>query len=212
MCSSDLYILTPRIFDHLRSLKPGTGGELQLTDAIQSLLAEEQVLAYRYRGQRFDCGSKLGYLKANVAFGLRHPETGRELAYGARTLIVKGDFDDCLRLARESSRELGVYLANSINPWRVEGQKTIVFEMLQQLGWHAPDWIVLPGSNLGNTSAFGKALREAHELGLIAKMPRIAVVQAEGADGAMVQAACGFGMPPTSQRHMRQAPCSDSPG
>jgi UTP--glucose-1-phosphate uridylyltransferase len=68
------YILTPRIFDHLRHLKPGAGGELQLTDAIQSLLAEEQILAYRYRGQRFDCGSKLGYLQATVEFALRHPE------------------------------------------------------------------------------------------------------------------------------------------
>ncbi|MFS2103270.1 UTP--glucose-1-phosphate uridylyltransferase GalU [Ralstonia sp. Ralssp135] len=68
------YILTPRIFDHLRNLKPGAGGELQLTDAIQSLLAEEQILAYRYRGQRFDCGSKFGYLQATVEFALRHPE------------------------------------------------------------------------------------------------------------------------------------------
>ena len=68
------YVLKPRIFKHLRSIKPGAGGELQLTDAIQSLLADEQVLAYKYRGTRFDCGSKLGYLKATVEFALRHPE------------------------------------------------------------------------------------------------------------------------------------------
>lgn len=68
------YILTPRIFDHIRSLKPGAGGEFQLTDAIQSLLAQEQVLAYRYNGVRYDCGSKLGYLKATVEFALKHPE------------------------------------------------------------------------------------------------------------------------------------------
>ncbi|MGH7653122.1 MAG: threonine synthase [Gemmatimonadaceae bacterium] len=105
----------------------------------------------------------------------------QSLAYGARTLIVDGDFDDCLRLAREASRELGVYLVNSINPWRVEGQKTIVFEMLQQLGWDAPDWIALPAGNLGNTSAFGKALREAFELRLITRMPRLLAVQAAGA-------------------------------
>jgi UTP--glucose-1-phosphate uridylyltransferase len=74
------YILTPRIFDHLRSVKPGAGGELQLTDAIQSLLAEEQVLAYRYRGQRFDCGSKFGYLQATVEFALRHPEVRADFA------------------------------------------------------------------------------------------------------------------------------------
>jgi len=115
--------------------------------------------------------------EGKVALG----KIAQALAYGARTLIVKGDFDDCLRLARESSRELGVYLANSINPWRVEGQKTIVFEMLQQLGWQAPDWIVLPAGNLGNTSAFGKALRELHALGLITKMPRVLSVQAMGA-------------------------------
>ena len=68
------YILTPRIFHHLESVKPGAGGEIQLTDGIASLLSEEQVLAYRYDGQRYDCGSKLGYLQATVVFGQRHPE------------------------------------------------------------------------------------------------------------------------------------------
>ncbi len=105
----------------------------------------------------------------------------QSLAYGARTLLVDGDFDACLRLAREASRELGVYLLNSINPWRIEGQKTIVLELLQQLAWEPPDWIVLPAGNLGNTSAFGKALREAHALGLITRVPRLAAVQAAGA-------------------------------
>lgn len=103
------------------------------------------------------------------------------LSYGARTLIVRGDFDDCLRLVQESASELGVYLLNSINPYRLEGQKTIVLEMLQQLAWDAPDFIVLPAGNLGNTSAFGKALREAHALGLINKLPRLIAVQAAGA-------------------------------
>jgi len=105
----------------------------------------------------------------------------QSLAYGARTLLVDGDFDDCLRLVREAATELGVYLVNSVNPWRIEGQKTIVFDLLQQLQWDAPDWIALPAGNLGNTSAFGKALREALALGLIAKMPRILSVQAAGA-------------------------------
>ncbi|KAF4513747.1 UNVERIFIED_CONTAM: hypothetical protein B566_EDAN011666 [Ephemera danica] len=68
------YILTPRIFHHLETIKPGSGGEIQLTDGIASLLSEEQVLAYRYAGTRYDCGSKLGYLQATVAFGQRHPE------------------------------------------------------------------------------------------------------------------------------------------
>ncbi len=70
------YILTPRIFHHLENIKPGSGGEIQLTDGIASLLAEQQVLAYRYAGVRYDCGSKLGYLQAMVEFGLRHPEAG----------------------------------------------------------------------------------------------------------------------------------------
>lgn len=103
------------------------------------------------------------------------------LAYGARTLEVDGDFDRCLRLAQDAARELGIYLLNSINPWRVEGQKTIVFELLQQLEWDAPDFIVLPAGNLGNTAAFGKAIREAHALGLIDRLPQIVSVQASGA-------------------------------
>ena len=106
----------------------------------------------------------------------------QSLAYGARTLLVRGDFDACLRLAREASAALGIAFLNSINPWRVEGQKTIVFELLHQRGWDPPDWIVVPAGNLGNTSAFGKALREAKALGLIRRVPRIAAVQARGAN------------------------------
>ncbi len=71
------YVLTPRIFNHLRRATPGAGGEIQLTDAIASLLGEERVLAYRFRGTRYDCGSKLGYLQATVALGRKHPEVGR---------------------------------------------------------------------------------------------------------------------------------------
>ena len=105
----------------------------------------------------------------------------QSLAYGARTLLVRGGFDDCLRLVQEASERLGVYLLNSINPFRIEGQKTIVLELLEQLRWDPPDWIVLPAGNLGNTAAFGKALREARAWGLISRVPRIAAVQAEGA-------------------------------
>jgi len=103
------------------------------------------------------------------------------LAYGARTLRIRGDFDDCMQLARDASERLGVYLVNSVNPFRIEGQKTIVLELLQQLQWDAPDWIALPAGNLGNTSAFGKALMEAHGFGLIDRIPRILAVQAAGA-------------------------------
>jgi len=103
------------------------------------------------------------------------------LAYGARTLLVRGDFDACLSLARTAARELGVYLVNSINPFRLEGQKTIVLEMLEQCGWRAPDWIALPAGNLGNTAAFGMALGAARDAGLISRVPRLLAVQAEGA-------------------------------
>jgi threonine synthase len=103
------------------------------------------------------------------------------LAYGARTLLVRGDFDVCLRLATEASEKLGVYLLNSINPFRIEGQKTIVLELLEQLVWQVPEWIVLPAGNLGNTAAFGKALTEAKALGLIDHLPRLAAIQAAGA-------------------------------
>jgi len=103
------------------------------------------------------------------------------VGFGARVLAVRGDFDVCLRLVEEASAHLGLYLLNSVNPFRIEGQKTIVLELLQQRGWEAPDWIVLPGGNLGNTAAFGKALEEALTLGLIDKLPRLAVVQAAGA-------------------------------
>lgn len=122
------------------------------------------------------------------------------LAYGARTLLVRGDFDECLRLVQAASKELGIYLLNSINPWRVEGQKTIVFELLQQLGWDAPDFIVLPAGNLGNTAAFGKALREAAALGLIARVPRLVSVQAAGASPFARGFAEGF-----AKRHRMQA-------
>jgi len=105
----------------------------------------------------------------------------QSLAYGARTLLVRGDFDDCLRLAEQASRELGVYLLNSINPYRIEGQKTIVLELFQQLGWSPPDWIAVPAGNLGNVAAFGKALRELHAWGLLPKVPRLLAVQAAGA-------------------------------
>jgi threonine synthase len=123
-------------------------------------------------------------LPALVLVPLEGVSTGKlaqSLAYGAKTLLVRGDFDDCLRLIEQASERLGVYLLNSINPFRIEGQKTIILELLQQLAWEPPDWIVLPAGNLGNTAAFGKALREAHDWKLISRMPRLAAVQAEGA-------------------------------
>lgn len=104
------------------------------------------------------------------------------LAYGAKTIQIEGDFDQAMETVQKVCNEFNIYLLNSINPFRIEGQKTILFELLQQLDWKVPDWIVLPGGNLGNTSAIGKALFELREVGIIKKLPRIAVIQANGAN------------------------------
>ena len=104
------------------------------------------------------------------------------IAYGATCLQISADFDRNLELVQQAGERLGIYLLNSINPFRLEGQKSIMFEALQQLRWQAPDWIIVPGGNLGNSSAFGKGLLEMHEVGLIDTMPRIAIIQAEGAN------------------------------
>jgi threonine synthase len=112
----------------------------------------------------------------NISFG----KLAQALEYGAKTLQVEANFDEILKLVRVLAERLGIYLLNSMNPFRVEGQKSIMFEMLDQRDWRVPDWVVLPGGNLGNTSAFGKALREAKDAGLIDRLPRLAVIQAEG--------------------------------
>jgi threonine synthase len=112
----------------------------------------------------------------NISYG----KLAQALEYGAKTFQVEANFDQILALVRVLAERLGIYLLNSINPFRIEGQKSIVIEMMDQRDWHVPDWIVLPGGNLGNVSAFGKGLREMKHLGLIDKLPRLAVVQAEG--------------------------------
>uniref|UniRef100_Q028K2 Threonine synthase n=1 Tax=Solibacter usitatus (strain Ellin6076) TaxID=234267 RepID=Q028K2_SOLUE len=112
----------------------------------------------------------------NISFG----KLAQALEYGAKTIQVEANFDQILALVRQVAERLGIYLLNSINPFRIEGQKTIMAEMLDQRDWNVPDWVVLPGGNLGNTSAFGKGLRELKELGLIDRLPRLAVIQAEG--------------------------------
>jgi threonine synthase len=112
----------------------------------------------------------------NISFG----KLAQALEYGARTIQVEANFDQILAIVRQLAEEAGIYLLNSINPFRIEGQKTIMVEMMDQRDWRVPDWVVLPGGNLGNASAFGKALREMLDLGLIDRLPRLAVVQAEG--------------------------------
>jgi threonine synthase len=106
---------------------------------------------------------------------------GQTLAYGAQVVQVRGDFDAAMALVQQVAETMPVFLANNINPFRLEGQKSIAFEILQQRGWVAPDWLVLPGGNLGNTSAIGKGFIEAYQLGIIGKLPRFATVQAAGA-------------------------------
>jgi threonine synthase len=112
-----------------------------------------------------------------IAYG----KLAQALDHGVLTLQVAGDFDDAMRLVREVAPKLGIYLVNSINPFRLEGQKTIMFRVLEALGWEVPDWIVVPGGNLGNVSAFGKAFAELAHLGLIDRLPRLAVINAAGA-------------------------------
>ena len=104
------------------------------------------------------------------------------LDYGALTCQLRTDFDGCLRLLHELVKRAPVYQLNSINPFRLEGQKTLAIELMEQLGWQPPDHIIVPGGNLGNSSAIGKALIEMHALGLIARLPKLSIIQAEGAN------------------------------
>ncbi len=113
----------------------------------------------------------------NIAYG----KLAQALEYGARTLQVDANFDQILALVRLLADRLGIYLLNSVNPFRIEGQKSIAIEMLDQRDWCVPDWVILPGGNLGNTAALGKAFRELRQWGFIDREPRIAVVQAAGA-------------------------------
>jgi len=112
-----------------------------------------------------------------VAYG----KLSQSLEYGATVVEIEGNFDDSMRVVREMAEETPLYLLNSINPFRLEGQKAIAIEMMEQTDWRAPDWLVVPGGNLGNSSAIGKALNEMAELGFISRLPRLAIIQAEGA-------------------------------
>jgi threonine synthase len=113
-----------------------------------------------------------------ISFG----KLSQALDYGALTVQIAGDFDDAMQRVQEVSKKLGIYLVNSVNPFRLEGQKTIMYRVLEALRWEVPDWIVAPGGNLGNSSAFGKAFAELKLLGLIPRLPRLAVINAAGAD------------------------------
>jgi threonine synthase len=112
-----------------------------------------------------------------IAYG----KLAQALDHGALTLQITGDFDDAMQRVREVSERLGIYLMNSVNPFRLEGQKSIMYRVLEGLRWQVPDWVVVPGGNLGNSSAFGKAFIELKYLGLIDRIPRLAVINAAGA-------------------------------
>lgn len=125
-----------------------------------------------------------GRVKAIIFIGdgkIAYGKLSQALDYGALTLLIKGDFDDAMERVQEVCQSEGIYLVNSVNPFRLEGQKTVMYRVLEGLDWNIPDWLVVPGGNLGNSSAFGKAFCELHELGLIKKMPRIAVINSAGA-------------------------------
>jgi threonine synthase len=139
--------------------------------------------------------ASLAGLKGIVFFQNKQIALGKlaqAVAYGATVIQVNADFDRNLKLVRELAITLGIYVLNSVNPFRLEGQKTIVLETIQQLRWHAPDWIICPGGNLGNSAAFGKALNELHRLGLVDRLPRLAIVQAEGANPLFLSYQRGF--------------------
>jgi threonine synthase len=105
----------------------------------------------------------------------------QSMDYGARVCEMDGNFDACMRLVRELGEDPAVYVANSINPFRIEGQKTVAFELMEQCAWRAPDHVVMPGGNMGNSSALGKGFAELLALGLIDRLPKLSVIQAEGA-------------------------------
>ncbi len=126
------------------------------------------------------CGLKCTVFigSGRIAFG----KLSQAMDYGAQTIQIQGDFDDCMKQVQDVCTELGLYLLNSLNPFRLEGQKTIMYRIIEALGWQVPDWIVVPGGNLGNSSAFGKAFVELKQLGLIDRIPRLAIINATGAD------------------------------
>lgn len=116
--------------------------------------------------------------EGKIAWG----KLSQAMDYGAVTCQLPVDFDRCLQVLTEIVREAPIYLLNSVNPYRLEGQKTPAFEIAEAFDWNVPDHLIVPGGNLGNSSALGKGFRELQELGLTARMPKISVVQAEGAN------------------------------
>src|SRR6202051_4619733 len=129
--------------------------------------------------------SATGLMRAIIFIGsgkISYGKLAQALDHGALTVQIAGDFDDAMQRVQQVSRQLGIYLVNSINPFRLEGQKTVMYRVLEALAWEPPDWVVVPGGNLGNVSAFGKAFLELSELGLLSRLPRLAVINSAGAN------------------------------
>jgi threonine synthase len=131
--------------------------------------------AYAARG---DMNSLVLIPDGKISWG----KLSQSLDYGALTCQLRTDFDGCVRILNELVRQKPVYLLNSVNPYRIEGQKTAAIELMEQLAWEPPDHIIVPGGNLGNSSAIGKALTEMLELKLISRLPKVSIIQAEGAN------------------------------
>ena len=116
--------------------------------------------------------------EGKIAWG----KLAQAMDYGAVTCQVKTDFDGCVRILTHVVKEAHIYLLNSVNPYRLEGQKTPAFEIAEAFDWNVPDHLIVPGGNLANSSALGKGFRELKELGLVGRLPRISVIQAAGAN------------------------------
>jgi threonine synthase len=126
--------------------------------------------------------------RANVKCAVLLPEgqvspakLAQSMDYGAIIFEVAGNFDDCMRLTQELADVSWIYIANSVNPFRIEGQKTVAYELMMQRGWQVPDHVVVPGGNMGNSSALGKGFEEMKRIGWIDRLPKLSVIQAEGA-------------------------------
>ena len=190
---------TPKLqFKHLGWNPTGSFKDLGMTVAVTEA---------RSRGARVVACASTGNTAASMAaFAARAGITARvylpkgklsrakvaqSMDYGAEIVEIEGNFDQALSLMTQK-KDSGEYFLNSINPLRIEGQKTAIFELMEQLDWNPPDYIVCPGGNLGNSSAFGKALKELHSSGLIQKVPKLVIVQASGAN-ALVRTVHGGG-------------------
>jgi threonine synthase len=127
--------------------------------------------------------------EGKIAWG----KLSQAMDYGAMTCQLKTDFDGCLNVLTEIVKQAPIYLLNSVNPYRLEGQKTPAFEIAEAMDWNVPDHLIVPGGNLGNSSALGKGFREMRELGLVARMPKISVIQAAGANPLVRSMAASHG-------------------